>query len=167
MWMLRRMSKRTAMRSCGWLVIGIGVARAFAVLDCAEVSQRQALRLAFVVFRGTAVQVRNLDPGDISKPELVTFKVDRRWKGPVTETMRVFAFGSSSYVDRYNFLEGQRYLVYATNEARKWGFSPPADVRGAVYGISNPCQLRISTDIDEESRKLGRGHLPKPDAPNP
>jgi len=155
------------MRFCGWLVIGIGVATAFAGVDCVEVSQHQAFRRAFVVFRGTAVQVRNLCRSDRSKPELVTFRVDRRWKGPVTETMRVFAFGSSSYVDRYNFREGQRYVVYATNEARKWGFSPPADVRGAVYGISNPCRLRIQTDVDEESRKLGSGRPPKPDPPNP
>jgi len=81
------------MRFCGWLAIGIGVSRGFAVLDCAEISQHQALRRAFVVFRGTVVQVRNLGPGDSSKPELVTFRVDRRWKGPVTETTRVFAYG--------------------------------------------------------------------------
>ena len=152
---------------CGSLVIVMGVATGFAVLDCVEVSQHQAFRRAFAVFRGTAVQVRNLCPPDRSEPELVTFRVDRRWKGPVTETMRVFAFGSSSYVDRYSFHEGQRYVVYATNEARKWGFSPPADVRGAVYGISNPCLLRVRTDIDDESRRLGRGHPPKPDPKKP
>jgi hypothetical protein len=151
------------MRIWSWVLIAFCLTARLAAVDCVEVSQRDAFRLAFTVFRGTVAQVQNMDPRDPSAPMLVTFKVDRGWKGPVRESMRVFVFGAVSFVDTHDFRESERYVVYATNDAHKWGFSPKASIGSPVYAISNPCLLRVRTDVEQESRKLGRGHLPKPD----
>jgi len=136
-------------------------------LQCITASQRQAFRYAFAVFRGTVVRVQVMHPGD-SEPMLVTFKVDRGWKGMVTETMRVFLLGRPLEGDTYHFHEGIRYVVYATNDV----FMDFENLRQLsegcpVYGVGSMCIVRVRTDVEQESKKLGRGYPPKPDPPTP
>jgi hypothetical protein len=135
--------------------------------QCVEVSQREAFRHVFAVFRGTAVRVRVMHPGG-SEPTLVTFKVDRAWKGPVTETMRVLVFGRPPEGDTYPFHEGIRYVVYATNDVPE-DFENLRYLSGGspVYGVGPMCVWRVRTDVERESKRLGRGQPPKPDPATP
>lgn len=152
------------MRIGTWFLIAICFPANLAATTCIEASQRQAFRHAFAVFRGTVVQVQNMDAGERSEPMLVTFKVDRGWKGPVAETMRVFVFGSPPLGDGYHFREGQRYIVYATNDVpQDWDLLRKFRGGSVVYGIGSMCPWRVRADVDEESRKLGKGRPPKPD----
>jgi hypothetical protein len=147
-----------------WCLIAIFLQANLVATDCIELSQREAYREASAVFRGTAVQVQVLNQKR-SEPTLVTFKVDRGWKGPVVETMRVFAFGRLDMGTGYPFREGESYVVYVTKIdpledseelRRRTGDAP-------VYGIGFWCRLRVRTDVEKESRILGKGRAPAAD----
>ena len=145
----------------GWLLVAICLPPNLTGAECIEFSQRKSFRHAFAVFRGTAVQVQDLD-SDSSSPMLVTFKVDRGWKGPVTETTRVFLFGRPPEGDGYDFRVGERYVVYATNTVpQNWGPLVKVRKEAVVYGIGDMCILRVRADVDRESRKLHWGHRPQ------
>jgi hypothetical protein len=82
--------------------------------------------------------------------------------------MRVFGFASPSLGTGYKFRQGGRYIVYATNDVpQNWSLLAGFSGRSVVYGIGNPCRFRVRSDVAEESRKLGRGHPPKPDPSEP
>ena len=159
------MTTRVTIRSA--LLIAICLPANLRATECIEVSRREAFRHAFAVFRGKAVQIQAMSGAD-SEPMLVTFRVDRGWKGPVSDTMRVFVFGSPMLGNGYHFHEGQRYIVYATNDVPKNFDNLPGLSGGrVVYGIGTVCIWRVRTDVDEESRRLGKGHPPKPDSSKP
>jgi hypothetical protein len=150
----------------GWFLIAMWLVTNYvAATECVELSQRKAFRAAFAVFRGTVVQVEPLHP-EKAYPALVTFKADRGWKGPVTESMKVLVVGS--LLVSYPFHEGETYIIYAMNDVPQHFENLPNLSRGAVvYGIGSMCLLRVRTDVDEESRRLGRGHPPKPGSIRP
>lgn len=154
------------MRFLSSFMIAICLAVDLPAHTCEEPSQRDAFRRAVAVFRGIVVEVQMVNH-ESYEPMLVTFKVDRAWKGPATETMRVFALGSLGGGVGYPFRQGERYVVYTT---KLDSLEDSEELRlvsggGLVYGIGFWCRLRVRTDVDEESRKLGRGRPPLPDSP--
>lgn len=153
------------MRARSWFLTAICLIAShdLAAIECIEVSQRQAFRHVFVVFRGTVVRIQPM-PDVSAEPMLVTFRVDRGWKGPVTETMRVFVFGSPALGDGYHFHEGERYIVYGTNDVPQDFENLPSLSGGTVvFGIGTGCIWRIRSDVDQESHKLHWGHRPASD----
>ena len=151
------------MKIASVLLIAICASVELLGIQCITVSQRVAFRHVFAVFRGTVVRVQVMHPSD-PEPTLVTFKVDRAWKGPVTETMRLFLFARPAEGDQYHFHEGIRYVVYATKDVFL-DFENLRQLSGArpVYGVGSMCILRVRTDVKQESKRLGRGQPPKPD----
>lgn len=163
------------MRIGSSLLLTLSVAANLVASDCVQISQREAFRKAFAVFRGTVLKVEPLvsreliNPksdkvpvvcADSSEPMVVTFKVDRGWKGPVTQLMRVFVFGRPSLGTGYRFGRGERYIVYALNDVpQNWDQLRKVSGAGLVYGIG-ACPLRVRTDVDKEARSLGKGHPP-------
>jgi hypothetical protein len=146
-----------------FFLIAFFVAGNLAATDCVELSQRRAFREAFLVFRGSVAKVE-LVVADRSEPMVVTFKVDRGWKGPVKDYIRLFAFGSPPSGDGYRFVEGNRYVIYATNDVPlTWDALRKLLGGRTVYGIGIPCRLRLRTDVEKESRILGKGRAPAAD----
>jgi len=156
------------MKLASLLLIAICASSELFGFQCFPASQSQAFSHAFAVFRGTVVRVQIMHPGR-SEPALVTFKVDRGWKGPVTKTMRVFVpVRPRPEGDTYHFHEGIRYVVYASNNVRQ-DFENLRDLSGGrpVYGIGDKCVWRVRTDVMQESKRLGKGQRPKQDPPSP
>jgi hypothetical protein len=143
------------------------------VSECLEVSQRQAFRVAFLVFRGTVIRVQDLagEPlSDVRTGErqpalsgrdgaiLVTFAVNRGWKGPVTPRIQVVVVERPTTGASYRFQYGREYVVYAIDHINQdWAALRRLSGGAVVYGL-DPCTARVRTDVAEESRRLGRGH---------
>jgi hypothetical protein len=171
-----------------WLLTAALVASAGCLgTECVELSRREAFRAATVVFRGVVVRVEDpnepgeavdpathelrLQPADSAGLRVVTFRVRTAWKGPVTETMRILAFGRPSIGQGYVFRVGAEYVVYGDRAESPTAITKLSVAVGRlsegtpVFGIGMPCPLRIRTDTEEESRRLGKGRLPSPDHP--
>jgi hypothetical protein len=144
--------------------------------ECAEGTRQEAFRGAAIVFRGRVERIEDLkvfNPIDKENGKLatekrsgvdvVTFAVDRVWKGPVTSTVRLLTFDSPSVSGSFPFRLGRQYVVYALDDVDQMA---PADVRrfsakSHVYSVGMGCVMRVRTDTENESRSLGRGRSPQ------
>ncbi len=152
--------------------------------ECSEIPQRTAYRRAAVVFRGKVVNIQHMNLVEVRNPKtgkpelqppslddhtLVTFDVDGAWKGPVTPTMRVHATVHALMCTGYQFEQGREYVVYAVPLLNPNWKPLQQLVQGApVYDVPN-CPLRVRTDVQQESRLLGRSRKlqREPKAENP
>jgi len=149
--------RRTGPEVATWILLLACQGSAF---DClSSLPQRQSLANAFLVFQGKAVDIRAVVNGQV---DLVTFDVQKTWKGPASRSINVVAFRYHAMGDGYTFRLGTDYIVYATKELNK-GWVELERVAGntKVYGLPN-CLPRVRTDLTGEMKLLG-GHWRKPD----
>ncbi len=156
--------------SVAWLVL---LQASFAA-DCVTGTQQQALRQAAIVFRGKVVRIQPVGDVPLWNPHteeveptpaysegemLVTFQVDRGWKGPVTRRILVDAIEHPLLGSGYHFRIGVEYIVYAVaglnQDLPGLRRLRPASL---VYALPT-CSPRVRTDIRDESRRLGPGYV--------
>ena len=133
------------MKRIKWLMTNLSMSCRFVLLivvlpatgvlgmECVRTSQLEAFRSATLVFSGKVVKIDEvgfdrpedtrtgevpLHRADPSDPYLVTFAVDRVWKGSANKTARVFGFGHPSQGMGFHFLVGAEYVVYAAQELK-------------------------------------------------
>ena len=161
----------SAMRA-GHFLIALGCASGLMAIDCIPLSQREAFRSAYTVYRGTVTDVDGVggivdtSSGPVPTIQMkdgsgvvVTFRVRHGWKGPITGVMRLFLFEHPAQGSGFSFRKNEEYIVYANNEVRQdWDVLRQFTQRGVVYGIG-PCP-RIRTDLGSEEKKLGPGYTP-------
>jgi hypothetical protein len=140
--------------------------------ECAELRQQVAFKYAVVVFQGTVTHIDHLNPIDeqpktgavqgvpipreVDDHTVATFRVTRAWKGPVKNGIKVYATARPSMCDGYKFKDGVEYVVYASlNLHPEWEELKPYSQGATIYGIDD-CPLRIRTDLNAESIRLGR-----------
>lgn len=142
-------------------------------LDCIALPPREVFLSAYTVFQGTVTSVEGVgetvDPTsgpvptvhmDAGSGVVVTFRVRRGWKGPITSVMRLFLFEHPQQGAGYSFHKNKEYIVYANDEVRQdWEVLRRFTQKGMVYGIG-PCP-RIRTDIGSEEKRLGPGYAPR------
>ena len=122
---------------------------------CVPASQKAAFRRADVVFRGTVLAVEHLHPDKTSEPFVTTFRVDRKWKGPVTSIMMILSPRPWINAD---YQVGRQYIVYGVDEVNQdASFLQKLSKGQVVYSTGFVCPLRLPADVAEESRKLGKG----------
>jgi hypothetical protein len=102
---------------------------------------RRAFRSASAVFIGTPIESsfirRNEEDDDDSKgPSLfftkVRFKVERSWKGVTASEIIIISDGAlepSGYPCGFQFVKGERYLVYANGSRLKAATSCERDIK--------------------------------------
>jgi hypothetical protein len=142
------------------LTLAIIVAPSLAFAECLALSLRNSIRPAAVAFSGTATTITNTDTASDSwAGTVVTFEVDRVWKGAVTRRFSVYSFTRTA--EGMNFTAGKRYLVFAhspTNEERR-------DLRletkqGVVVGQCGDGSKELAEIPAASLVELGAGHAP-------
>ena len=165
------------------LVLFVGPIPTLVACKCVQTSQSEAIREAHAVFRGKVVSIQHLNaipqrdpntgrttflPPQTDDRQIVTFLVELEWKGSIARQVKVLVTARPRMCDGYQFKEGVRYVVYATEKTRTdWDdalermnsrldlkVSPPTSM--ATVEIPD-CPLRIRSDLDAESKLLGRG----------
>jgi hypothetical protein len=126
--------------------------------SCVEQTQDTARSVAYAIFDGTATGIRYFEDEEqrkVSNRTLVTFKVARRWKGPVGSSIQVHASDRALMCDSYKFELGQRYIVYAlqVDKENGWADSYPPGTQILVIG---DCILRVRQDVNAEAKLLGK-----------
>jgi hypothetical protein len=142
--------------------------------ECGEGQPQHALKYAAIVFQGKVTEIDHLNPidppdskpGDVRQVSIprqindhtvVTFRVTRAWRGPVTREIKVYATARPSMCDGYKFRDGVEYVVYASTNLYIESEERKRYSQGAtVYEISD-CPLRIRTDVTAEAKRLGLG----------
>jgi hypothetical protein len=137
--------------------------------DCVEVTQQLAFRRAVVIFRGKFIGVEDVsfeptENADTAKlatkrsesgdPRVLTFSVDKVWKGQAAKTIRIFAFGKPPMGTGYPFRRDIGYVVYALEEVGHSRERIRHLSGGAPVYDLGLCALRIRTDVERESRLL-------------
>jgi hypothetical protein len=92
---------------------------------------------------------------------LVTFKVSRQWKGNVHSTVKVHAWERALMCDSYLFEMGKRYIVYAIEQDKEFGWADkyPEGTKVLSIGDRN-LRVRTGDDVTGELRRLGKGKGP-------
>lgn len=146
--------------------------------DCVEATQRESFRAAALVFRGRVSRIDDLaavpsssdnqmgkaplEPSISSDPKLITFSVERVWKGKVGKIVQTFVLEHPPMGTGYQFRLGSEYVVYALNEiGQKWQPARQTRRRQRIYDIGITCTLRVRTDVSKESHLLGLGKSPE------
>ena len=130
--------------------LGLTVALVHAC-DCIDVGAKQSKRGADIVFRETVAALRDSAEGDCA----VVFRVDRVWKGEVTETFEMLWL-ESDYAC-FGFPSG---MLKVGNELLVYGSTFGSRTVQRYPYLSMPCATKLAklaTDIAQ----LGRGHKPK------
>lgn len=146
--------------------------------DCVEPTQRESFRAAAIVFSGRVSHIEDLaaapsslenqmskaplEPSISSDPKLITFSVERVWKGKVGKTVQLFVLEHPPMGTGYQFRLGSEYVVYALNEIdQKRPTARHPRKRQRIYDIGITCTLRVRTDVPKESHLLGLGKVPE------
>lgn len=167
-------SRRTLLKSsAGVLLVLVSAGTTALAAECVSISQREAFRSAAFVFRGKVLKVEDVSsdlpedqaPGkvpvhraDPSDPYLVTFVVDRVWRGPTAKTVLIFGFRHPDQGTGYHFRPGVEYVVYVVDEVRadqQFDQLRRLSKGASVYDIGF-CLLRIRTDVTRESAILDK-----------
>ncbi len=104
----------------------------------------EALEAADLVFAGLVIEI--LEPDSSMFTRSFRFAAKRRWKGPVTDTMRVETAWSSASCG-YPFEVGETYLVYAYE----------GNVFANPYSTNLCTRTRPLADAAEDLAALGEG----------
>ena len=82
--------------------------------SCADPSAREKFRSADLVFVGQAVDYNEAPSNDHAINYIVTFKVEKRWKGPKgSEITLAWMFDSPGMCNDLPLVKGERYLIYS------------------------------------------------------
>ena len=109
-----------------------------------------------VIFRGTVTDVKAvvLNHASITRGQIVTFAVDRLWKGDVT---KVFTVYNLLQLESQTFELGKRYLLHA---------NPVGPLERELVGIGSNQQSAYATGQCPDGFFLGRespsGYAPRP-----
>ena len=148
----RSLGRVTRSITCAFLVaLSPSTARASCPLIGA--SQAMAFPSTVAVFTGKVVEVGQ-SPG--SPFSVVTFEVERMWKGELSKRVSLHQ-GSIRVSEDPRFSLGDRYFVVASHVGdRGEGVAGPEDVLGV-----NTCATAHITDDESIVRELGPGHVPQ------
>ena len=104
----------------GVLILSMGVKVASAC-ECPVGTHKENFRSAKQIFLGEVVSVgksKTLNPKITDVPiYAVSFKVDRRWKGPNANEVTVLTDSCANMCCRVQFREGEKYLVYVYRDS--------------------------------------------------
>ena len=141
---------------CGAVIAVASPSMAWAAFsDCvsAAVDARTLLDRSALVFAGTLV-----DGGAATESGqyVLTFQVDRVWKGSTSSRATVYVLGAP-FIGSYVFRPGERYLVAARVLQRDERTSNSIyDPAAKVFGIDRPCgaplPLSLQADLDTITR---------------
>ncbi len=145
------MLKKRILRSVLLVVLLIMGANAAKACSCSLPPVRSAYVWADAVFLGTVKKVDLLDPGKQGSRVIVTFAVERVWKGQqVTKTFEMWSIIETSFCEGFSSdqaVVGKRLLVFSNRT--KEGYS------------TNICTLTGEQRYrQKEIKELGRGWLP-------
>jgi hypothetical protein len=143
--------------------------------ECVEASQREAFRAAAIVFRGRILRIEDAtSSGDViahqkgtvpyalseaGSPKIVTLAVDRVWKGTSGATIHLFVLEHPPFGAGFQFHVGSAYVIYAHDELDPSTRPPRSGSK--LYNIAVSCTPRVRSDVETESRLLGKGKAPK------
>ena len=145
-------------RSCAFVVLiavaSVATPSAAASSDCVSLPSydaRQLLRESALVFAGTLIEADQY---------ILTFQVDRVWKGRATRRVTVYVLGPP-FIGSYAFRPRARYLVLArelNQEDRMLnGIYDPA---AKVFGFDRPCGATWPLSLQAEFDKIARPRTP-------
>lgn len=178
---MRRLRAAVSTKGCVWLAVFFCEAIGCAVFplhacECIEVSQEKAFESAVVVFRGKVVEIDHLTMLEVTDPAtgkselrppttgdhtVVTFAVDGGWKGAVTSIMKVHATFNGTVCPGYIFQKDHEYVVYGTELLNPSSDAIQKLAKGMhVYDVFD-CPLRVRTDVQEETKLLGKARVPR------
>ena len=86
------------------------LAPGLAFAECSSIPLRDSVRPAAVAFSGTVTEVATSTASEW-RPTIVTFEVERVWKGSVTRRFAVYSFTRTP--EGLNFVAGKKYVVFA------------------------------------------------------
>ncbi len=135
--------------------------------ECVELSQRDALKAATVVFSGRVERIEPItrhedDPAakvELERPmdgspAVVTFSVMKSRQGSPDKRVKAFLFQKPPQGRGYRFQTGHDYVVY-TQELKRWEPVLRISKRDLVYDLGSECPLRIRSDVAVEAARLG------------
>jgi hypothetical protein len=138
------------------LVIGGQVAEG---CSCTGPRGRSILSYSGAVFTAKVSKVDYLEP-DAKGTEpriLVTFEVERVWKGPERPTILLRTVENKWTCDGYFFKAGSEYLVAAQKVLSEGSTSKPPELEGVSLCGGTAALAQARSDVAE----LGRGTRPK------
>jgi len=127
--------------------------------ECVRFEERFAVRYADAVFSGT---VTNRESNAAYDP-VVTFDVDRVWKGRVTKRFTIRNFDDVT-AEGFQFDVGTKYLVFAhkpKEEDRHILRLSPSEQDTLGVGQCGSGTRRLSDVTASELKKLGSGRTPR------
>jgi hypothetical protein len=138
------------------LVIGGQVAEG---CSCTGPHGRSVLIYSGAVFTAKVSKVDYLEPDakGIEPRILVTFEVDRVWKGPERPIALLRTVENKWTCDGYFFKAGSEYLVAAQRVVSEGSTSTPAELEGVSICGGTASLATAHSDVAE----LGRGKRPK------
>lgn len=87
---------------------GVAFEKPSTFCECAKRNDiKSEIEASDAIFVGEVIEIKNSQPDAI-----ITFKVERIWKGDKTEKLLIFTDNRGKACG-YNFKKGERYLVYA------------------------------------------------------
>ena len=117
--------------------------------SCAPLpAPQEAKEKARAVFSGEVIKI---EPWYVGKK--VTVKVDRVWKGEVTETTAVITYSDLACCG-YSFKEKNSYLIYTHK-------SENAEHNGVSDGVNSCSRTKELSKASEDLKALGEGEAPK------
>jgi hypothetical protein len=129
--------------------------------DCAYPEVAVALQRADIVFAGKAAKVEDLGKSsDSSHRVVVTFQVERSWKGTVHKITVMHTRINTADCDGSVFSEGKQYIVYGYRK-ENWNFKDVAPKANEVLGTSLCSRTRELKFAEEDIKVLGTGRSPE------
>ena len=128
------------------ILLIFGAASLEPAFACSCTPPKDPVKVSKAVFFGQLVEKVQPRPGaDIA----VKFKVERYWKGEVSEEESLVTTGGACL---YNFRVGEKYLIYALENET-----------GRLEAVI--CRIWHESIADKELKKLGEGKTPEPRRP--
>jgi hypothetical protein len=131
-----------------------------AVADCVALRANLPARTAALVFSGTTTDVATNDTSEWPSA-IVTFDVDRVWKGRVTKQFAVYSFTRT--VEPFIFKVGEKYLIFAhvlTDTERRDLNLPSTRQKIFVVGQCGDGTREMTWVTPQEIVELGRANRP-------
>ena len=133
-----------------------------AVAECVFLRANLTAKSAALVFSGTATNIAANDASEWPSA-IITFDVDKVWKGPVTKQFVVYSFTRT--VEPFTFKVGQEYLVFAhaQTEAERQDLNLGITERQVfVVGQCGDGTREMAMVTPQEIMELGPASGPRP-----
>jgi hypothetical protein len=129
--------------------------------DCDYPAVAVAFQHADLVFAGKAAKVQDLGKNiDSSHRVVVTFQVDRSWKGAVHKVMVMHTRINTADCDGFVFTEGKQYIVYGYRR-ENWNFKDIVPKASKVLGTGLCSRTRQIEFAGEDLKILGTAGSPR------